>query len=199
MPALIPTDFAAEIVWLGRVPLEGKDIRAEAVDTLSLDFAGPIGERHSGLTRPSCSRVTSQHPRGTEIANARQLSILSAEEVAAIAKDMETEPLAPEWLGATVILQGIADFSHIPPSSRLQGPDGLTLVVDMENRPCTLPSREIERERPGVGKRFKPAAQGHRGITAWVERPGTLVLGQSLRLHVPDQPVWAHLDAARQG
>jgi hypothetical protein len=33
----------------------------------------------------------------------------------------------------------------------------------------------------------------------WVEREGTVALGDTLRLHIPDQPVWAHLSAARRG
>lgn len=198
MPALKPTDFIAEITWLGLVPKEGKGIRSVPVEALELGFAGPVGDRHEGLTRPSCSRVTAQHPRGTEIGNARQLSILSAEEVAEIAAAMELDALDPEWLGATMIVSGVGDFSHLPPSSRLQGPDGATLVVDMENRPCNLPAREIEKDRSGFGKRFKTAAAGRRGVTAWIERPGRLTIGQPLRLHVPHQPVWAHLDAARR-
>ena len=85
----------------------------------------------------------------------------------------------------------------MPPSSRLQGPDGCTLVIDMENRACVLPGRVIEAQHPGAGTRFKTAANGRRGVTAWVERPGTLRLGDTLRLHVPDQPVWTHLAQAR--
>ncbi|MFM7445122.1 MAG: sulfurase, partial [Tabrizicola sp.] len=37
---------------------------------------------------------------------------------------------------------------------------------------------------------FKTAAHGKRGITAWVERPGTLRLGDMLRLHIPAQRGW---------
>jgi hypothetical protein len=40
-------------------------------------------------------------------------------------------------------------------------------------------------------------AEGRRGVTAWVERVGVLRVGDRLRLHVPDQRPWAHLDAAR--
>jgi MOSC domain-containing protein YiiM len=31
---------------------------------------------------------------------------------------------------------------------------------------------------------------GKRGVTAWVERPGDLVLGDVLRLHCPEQRAW---------
>ena len=196
MPALKPTDFTARVTWLGAVPDTPALPSAPRADMV-LGFDGLVGEKHAGLTRPSCSRVTSQHKRGTEIANVRQLSVVSAEELAAIAAVMDLPALRPEWLGASLVIEGIADFTHVPPSSRLQGPDGCTLVIDMENRPCVLPGREIEQDHPGHGARFKAAAQGRRGVTAWVERPGTLRLGDILRLHVPDQPVWAHLADAR--
>lgn len=199
MPALRPTGFAATITWLGRVPDRNASLMAQQVESLGLTFAGPDGEAHAGLTRPSCSRVTSQHPRGTPIRNVRQLSILSAEEMAETAARMGLEALDPAWLGASVVVAGLPDFSRLPPSSRLQGPDGTTLVVDMENRPCQLPAKVIEQIRPGAGKAFKTAANGRRGITAWVEREGSLRIADRLVLHIPDQPVWAHLDAARKG
>ncbi len=196
-PALIATDHHARIVWLGRVPDRGASLRATPDDALTLGWGGAEGEAHGGLTRPSCSRVAGMHPKGTEIANVRQLTILSAEELDAIAAGMSSSALDPALLGATMVVEGIADLTHLPPSSRLQGPDGTTLVVDMANRPCHLPAREIERDAPGAGAAFKGAARGRRGVTAWVERPGRLALGDELRLFVPDQPAWPHLADAR--
>jgi hypothetical protein len=73
----------------------------------------------------------------------------------------------------------------------------VTLVVDMENRPCHLPAKVIDEDAPGHGKAFRAAAAGRRGVTAWVEREGWLRLGEVLRLHIPDQPAWPHLAAAR--
>ncbi len=196
MPALKPTDFNARVVWLGRVPAEGPGIRSEPVPALELDWDGSAGDRHAGVTRPSCSRMLQQHPRGTEIRNVRQMAIVSAEEMAEVARRMGLDAVAPEWTGASIVVEGLADLTHLPPSSRLQGADGLTLVVDMENRPCVLPGKEIEAERAGFGARFKPAAEGRRGVTAWVERPGRLSLGDTLRLHIPDQRAWSHIEAA---
>ena len=191
MPALKPTEYYATITWLGIVPADGDSIRARPVERVTAGFAGLAGERHAGLTRPSCSRVTAQHPKGTEIRNTRQLSVVSAEELAAIAAAMGLETLDPVWLGATLVLEGIPDFTHVPPGARLQGPSGATITVDMENRPCSLPAREIEKDRPGLGKAFKAAAKGKRGVTAWVEREGDFALGDRLRLHLPDQRPWA--------
>ncbi len=192
MPALIPTDFTARIVWLGRVPHRNNEnlVEGAPVETMPLTFAGLDGEHHKGLTRPSCSRVTSQYPKGTEIRNVRQISIVSADELAQVARTLGLDALDPAWLGASLVLDGIPDFSHLPPSSRLQGEGGATLVVDMQNRPCQFPARTIEAARPGHGKAFKSAARGLRGVTAWVEREGTLTLGEEMRLHRPDQRAW---------
>ena len=192
MPALKPTDIAGKIVWLGRVPHRDEQvIETDPLDQMALSFAGLEGEVHAGLTRPSCSRVLSQYPRDTEIRNTRQISVVSAEEVAQISETLGLEEMDPRWLGASVVVSGIPDFSHIPPSSRLQSGSGCTLTVDMQNRPCQLPAMTIEEVRPGHGKAFKAAAKGLRGVTAWVEREGVLRLGDDLRLHVPDQRAWA--------
>lgn len=190
MPVLRETEFTGEVVWLGHVPA-GKSIRAEAVEGLSLDFSGNRGERHEGVNRASCVRMQNIYPKGTEIRNVRQLSVLSEEEMQATASEMGLDKLDPSYLGVSILLRGIPDFTHIPPSSRLQGPDGVTITVDMENRPCVLPGREVEADLPGHGAAFKPAAKGRRGVTAWVERPGELKLGDRMKLFVPDQRAWA--------
>ena len=194
MPALIPTDHTGTIAWLGRVAREvGPDliIHAEPLREMPLTLAGFEGEVHAGLTRPSCSRVLGQYPRGTTIANARQLSLVSEEEMAEVARALDLEAMDYAWIGASVVVSGIPDFSHIPPSSRLQAESGATLVVDLENGPCLQPARTIEEARPGHGKGFKAAALGRRGVVAWVEREGTLRLGERVRLHVPTQRPWA--------
>lgn len=197
MPALIPTGHAARITWIGTVPDRDASLRARGAEALVLGWDGPEGESHGGRTRPSCSRLVAQYPRGTEIANVRQLTILSREELDEVATEMGLDSVDPTLLGATMVIEGIPDFSRVPPSSRLQGPDGAMLVIDMENRPCHLPARELDHEVPGAGASFKRAAHGRRGVTAWVERPGRLAPGDMLRLHIPDQPVWPHLAAAR--
>ena len=192
MPALVPTDHSARVVWLGfqPVPVEKLVITAEPVTEMPLSFAGFAGEVHAGLTRPSCSRVLKQHPRNTEIRNVRQLCVVSAEEMAEVARKMGLEAIDYAWVGASLVLEGIPDLTHLPPSSRLQGPDGVTLVVDMENLPCQEPAVTIEKARPGQGKGFKRAAEGRRGVTAWVEREGVLRLGDEMRLHIPAQRGW---------
>ena len=197
MPALKPTDFEGVITWLGVVQTTLGVLPSQAEAEVFASFAGVAGEVHGGLTRASCSRVTGQYKRGTEIRNVRQFSVLSAEELALIAADMALAVLDPSLLGASMVISGIPDFTHLPPSSRLQAETGATLVVDMENRPCLLPSKEIEAVHPSFGRAFKPAAKDRRGVTAWVEREGVFRIGAKVRLHVPDQRAWDYLVQAR--
>lgn len=190
MAALVPTAYRGTVTWIGLVAPDAPGIAARPQTELALGFEGPAGDRHAGLTRPACTRVRALHPRDLPIRNARQLSIVSAEELAEIAARIGLAALDPGLLGATLVVAGIPDFTHLPPSSRLQGPDGVTLVVDMENLPCQLPAREIAATEPEAARRFKAAAKDRRGVTAWVERPGRLRPGDTLALFVPAQRPW---------
>ncbi len=196
MPILKPTAFVGRITWLGRTTGQSDLLWSEPLAELHSGFAGVAGEVHAGLTVPSCSRMNSLYPQGTAIRNTRQFSVLDTEELAEIAARMGLAALSPSLLGATMVLSGIPDFSHIPPGSRLQDVSGATLVVNLENRPCTIPSRAIEAAHPGFGAKFKPAAEGRRGIVGWVEREGSFALGDEVRLHIPDQRPWSHLTVA---
>lgn len=190
MPALVPTDFYGVITYLGIVPDRDIALESTAQEQIMALFSGPEGEAHAGVTRPSCSRVLGQYPRYTPIKNVRQFSILSAEELQIMADQMGISELSPALLGATMVLRGIPDFTHIPPSSRLIAESGASLCVDMENLPCTLPAKPIEAQHMGKGAAFKPAAKGRRGVTANVEAEGILRLGAKLRLHIPAQRAW---------
>lgn len=199
MPALVPTNVTGRVTWIGRVPDRDATLRSEPLRSVDVTFEGIPGEDHAGLTRASCSRVLSQHPRGTVIRNVRQFTVLSTEELADIAGRMKLDAIDPAWVGASLIVEGIPDFTHVPPSSRLQFASGLTLVVDMENHPCHLPADVIDEERPGHGSAFRSAARRRRGVSAWVEREGRLTVGDAVALHIPDQRAWAHLDSVTRG
>ncbi len=178
------------MTWLGHMADRAATLRSDACDRLFLSYAGIKGDSHSGLTRPACSPVRAIHTRDTEIRNTRQLSILSAEELVQVAANMGLEALKPEWIGASLVIEGIPDFSHLPPASRLQAPSGATITIDVENGPCNLPGPVINEDAPGKGRLFKAAAKGMRGVTGWVEREGEIALGDPIRLIVPTQRPW---------
>ncbi len=194
MAILRQSGFVGTITWLGGTRTNQGTLWSTPATEVMARFDGVEGEVHAGMTVPSCVRMVPQYPEGTEVRNTRQFSVLSAEQIAEIAARMGLANLSPSLLGATMVLSGIPDFSHVPPGSRLQGSSGATLVVNLNNRPCTIPSKAIERAHPGFGAAFKPAARDRRGIVAWVEREGLFRLGDEMRLHIPEQRPWAHLD-----
>ena len=191
MAILTPTDLHGRVAYLGIVRDREITLESEPVESMALDWTGPVGECHGGLTRPSCSRVKLQYPRGTEIRNARQLSMLSVEELAAIAADLDIPELPAAWTGANVVFEGLPEFTMIPPGSRLIFEGGASVAVDMENGPCRYVAERIEARHPGKGMAFPQKARGKRGVTGWVEKPGAIRLGENARLHVPPQRVYA--------
>lgn len=193
MAALTDSKITGHVEWLGLVPTGSQSLRSQSQQMVSLTFAGINGEDHSGLERPACSRVNQLYDLGTPIRNTRQISLLSAEELEYISQEIGLDALAPTLLGANIIVRGIPYLTLVPPSSRLQFQSGATITIDMENLPCNLPAIEISSEHPGNGKGFKSAAHKRRGVTAWVEREGSIQIGERCRLFVPSQNAWPHL------
>lgn len=191
------SEITGRVRFLGIVRDRAATLEAAPLEAVEAGFAGFEGECHGGLTRPSCSRVQMIHPkRGTEIRNTRQLSILSAEELAAIAAGMGIPEVKPEWVGASLVLEGIPDLTGLPPATRLAFADGAVLTVDIENGPCRYPAEVIERHHPGQGMAFPKVAKGRRGVTGWVEKPGRIALGEEVRLYLPPaRAPWAGLSA----
>jgi MOSC domain-containing protein YiiM len=165
--------------------------KAEAA-SLTLSFDGIAGDFHTGLTRPADVRTLMLYKRDTPIRNVRQLTLVSVEELQQVADGMGIPDLRPEWLGANVLVEGIPDFTLLPPSTRLQFSSGATIVVDMENRPCSQVAEVVARHYPKPRKGLVPAAMEKRGVTAWVEREGIVAAGDSITLFLPPQRIYAH-------
>lgn len=118
-------------------------------------------------------------------------SILSSEELNAIAVAMNLTILDPTLLGATIVVKGIHDLTHVPPSSRLQFASGAMVTIDKANRPCHLPAAVIDAVKPGSGRSFIRTALEKRGVTAWVERAASIAIEDEVRLQIPDQRQWS--------
>jgi MOSC domain-containing protein YiiM len=174
-----------------------RDLTSQRLSEVTAIYAGFKGDAHCGLIRASCVRVTQQYDKGTEIRNVRQITILSAEEMQQIAAKMAIPELLPEWVGANLSLSGVPLLTQLPPSSRLIFENGVSLVVDMENGPCKYPGNIVEQHHPGHGSRFAAAAMGRRGVTAWVEREGTIKFGEAVMVHIPPQRIYREQNADR--
>ncbi|GAB4406231.1 MAG: MOSC domain-containing protein [Anaerolineales bacterium] len=171
-------------VYLG---LDPHSLVTTRTDAAPVTWEGFAGDRHAGLTRPSDGR-TPHYPRGTEIRNSRQVSIVSAEELAEIAAAMGLDAVLPEWLGANLLLTGIPRLTRLPRGVRLFFSGGAVLVSEGENLPCSAPGKVIQAQYPGIpglARLFVKAAWGRRGIVAWVEKPGLIRVGDDVRLLQP--------------
>jgi len=162
----------------------------ESVAQAELDvfMDGIAGDRHYGATLKSNSR-SPFYPRGTVIRNSRQVSILSAEELEKLAARLGVAEIKAEWLGNNMVVSGIPDFSHLPPSTRLIFSSGAGLVVEAQNFPCKGPAQLIQSyypEVPEFDKAFLREAMQARGIVTWVERPGRICPGDTVRVLLAD-------------
>lgn len=168
--------------------------QSQPVERLEFDFGGIFDDYHSGFTRRSGGREP-WYPRGTEMRNNRQVSIVAPDELAVVARRMGLPRIEPEWIGANLLLEGIPQLSMLPSGTLLLFKGGTTLKVDGQNHPCRLAGRAIAEnmdadEPEAVALQFVKAAKRLRGIVAWVEKPGTVVPGEEITVRLPEQWIY---------
>ncbi len=172
-----------EVAALGIADLPGDFVTRE-LELAVLSFAGLEGDRHAGLTRRA--GVREKHlPKGTEIRNARQLSLVSVEELIKVAATLGLPRLDYRWLGANLLLKNAPSLTACPPGTRLVFGSGAVLVVDGENEPCRKAGKGIvqgARADDSIAFKFVKAAHRLRGVVAWVERPGVIRRGDPVTL-----------------
>ena len=172
----------------------GAGFESRAVDELVLDYDGIGGDFHAGATRRSGGREP-WYPRGTEMRNARQISIVAADEMAVVAGRMGLAVIAPEWVGANLVVEGVANLSMLPAGTLLFFKGGATLKVDAQNHPCRIAGRLVA-ERAGMADAeagalaFAKLAKRLRGLVAWVEKPGRITAGEAVSVRIPEQWIY---------
>ena len=192
-PSVIPEIIVSARCTALLVPSDPQP-ETRRVGQIALDLGGIPGSRHHGFTRKAGPREP-WYPRGMEMRSARQLTIVSVEELAAIASAMQLQDIAPEWIGANVVLEGLPRLSWLPSGTRLIFSDA-TIVVEAQNAPCRISGRSIARHVDPEGKvaglslEFPEKAQGLRGLVASVERVGTVRAGETVTIKVPRQAIW---------
>ncbi len=173
----------------------GHTFVTEPVEQLELSFDGVKGDHHCGITRRTSAREP-WYPRGTELRNERQLTLLCAKELAAVAEEMSIEAIRPEWIGGNMLIEGIPNLSMLPASTLLFFEGGATLKVDFQNEPCKTAGAAIADHYPaqdhtGLSLQFVSAAKRRRGLLAWVEKPGKIVPGEMVRVKIPEQWIYS--------
>lgn len=191
---IIPARKLAAKVGGLHAALKGS-FQTEPVAELVLGFDGIAGDFHAGGTRRSGGREP-WYPRGTEIRNERQLSIVALDELAVVAERMGIAELKPEWIGANLVIDGLPSLSMLPAGTLLFFEGGVTLKVDGQNKPCRYAGQSIA-ENAGMQDRdagallFPKSAKRLRGLVAWVEKPGRIVADEEISVRVPEQWIYA--------
>jgi hypothetical protein len=168
--------------------------QTRAVDALTLTLEGIAGDFHAGYSRKSGGREP-WYPRGTEMRNERQLSIVAPDELAIVAQRMGLAGIKPEWIGANLLLSGVPQFSMLPAGTMLFFKGGVTVKIDAQNGPCRMAGRSIA-ENAGMADieagslLFPKMAKRLRGVVAWVEKPGTIANGEDVSVRIPEQWIY---------
>ncbi|MCL6634083.1 MAG: MOSC domain-containing protein [Alicyclobacillus herbarius] len=162
-----------------------------SVSNIQVDYGGIPGDLHFGLTKRAGVREP-MYPRGTEIFNRRQVTVVSMEECALIAEELGVPEVLPQWLGANIALRGFPNLTKLPVGSRIFFPSGAGLVCEGENLPCTQAGNMVQANYPDVPKlssRFVRHALGRRGIICVVERPGKICASETAKVVIYNPPV----------
>ncbi len=191
MPDFISTKIYGHLRFIGIVKKRDEDLQSSALKSAFLSLDGIEGESHGGRIRPSCSRVSMIYEKGTIISNARQLCIMSEEELEEIRIEAKLPENRPEWWGASLSFEGIDELSALPPSSRLLFSSGACIRVDVENGPCSQTAKVVQSHTQGVAALIKSAAKHRRGVVGSVEREGEIKIGDQARLFVPNARAYA--------
>ena len=179
---------------LGVYSALGDGFQTSAVGTLQLGFEGIEGDFHAGFTRRSGGREP-WYPRGTEMRNARQLTLVAPDELAIVAERMGLAEIQPEWIGANFQIEGLSQLSMVPSGTLLFFEGGVTLKIEGQNHPCRISGRSIA-ENAGMtdldagALLFPKVAKRLRGLIAWVETPGTVSAGEAISVRVPEQWIY---------
>jgi MOSC domain-containing protein YiiM len=165
---------------------DGKGFVSRSVPSLELTFQGIPGHRHAGRTRRSDAR-TPWHPRGTAIANTRQVSIVSVEECALVAQALGLPHLDPALLGANIVVGALDGLTQLSPATRLQVPSGATIFITEPNAPCRQPGRKIAQAHgnPELELAFPQQAIGLRGLVGLIESEGVIGVGDPIKVIAP--------------
>lgn len=166
-------------------------ILSTRIPQVEVTFEGFTGEKHSGITHPADSR-TPYYTRGTAIRNTRQVTILSAEEMAEAARNLGIPEILPEWIGTNLLLAGIPRLTQLPPNTRLVFASGAVLAVTSDNLPCKTAGKAIAAAvgRPELAELYPKAAMGLRGVVAVAELPGLIREGDGVTVHLARQTLY---------
>lgn len=164
---------------------------------------GIKGDSHAGTRLADVrerSLLSFGLPKGAEIANHREFSAVSVEELSEIGALMGLPAAVPQGcLGENLVVSGIPRLTELPSGSLLFFRKSeaqirtAVLAVWGENTPCVAPGEAIQELFPDIAKLaalFPKVAAGKRGIVGSVYCSGHVQQGDEVVVHVPRQRIY---------
>ena len=170
----------------------GGDFVSREVEELSLTFDGIEDDYHAGTTRLSGGREP-WYKRGTEMRNERQISMLSVEEMNKVAQALNIEKTDVGAIGGNFLIEGVPNFSKLPPRTQMFFPSGAVVRIDGYNAPCKISGKSLQDQNPGrddIELGFVKAARRTRGLVGWVEKPGVVKAGDEITFRIWPQELY---------
>ena len=162
---------------------------------------GVKDDSHAGVrlldSRETALRSFTFH-KGMEVANCREFSAVSVEELARIARGMKLAEIPHGCLGENLVVSGIPKFTQLPPGTLLffchagEEPTAV-LAVWGENGPCIAPGEILQAKFPNIPKLaslFPKAAIGKRGIVGIGYVSGEIWAGDEVVVKIPQQQLY---------
>jgi len=147
--------------------------------------------------------------KGMEIANHREFSAVSAEDLIEIGASLGLGMSVPfGHLGENLVLSGIPNLSTLPSGTLLcfrknaYTPRTAVLAVWGENHPCILPGEALQSffpDKPDIAKQFVKHALGKRGVVGNVYCSGDIHAGDQVVAYIPEQRVYEPLPKIQPG
>jgi len=153
------------------------------VSSVLLTLNGIEGDAHAGRVQKTGAREPTFR-RGTIVANTRQLSLVSVEELRDIASRLGIAYIDPAWVAANIAIEGAGPITQLPPGTLLRASSGASIYTAELNSPCRVAARLIAEHvaYAGDAPAFVRHATGRRGVVGFVYAPGTLNVGDELEV-----------------
>lgn len=133
--------------------------------SVSIGEHGVEGDYHSGPTRVNSD--------GETVPNHRQVTVVAAEAVDAVAAELSVD-IPPGGLGENILVRGLGDLADLVPGQRIIFSSGAELEVTEQNNPCA----NLSVYHPRTPKEL----YGRRGVLTVVAAPGMLRPGDSVSI-----------------
>ncbi len=199
--------ICSELIRTGRVDAVcvcENGVRSERRTKILLFDDGVRGDRHAGRQRQINVRdktlLAFGIPKDTPCAATRQVTAVSTEELASIARTLGIDGMIKLGsLGENLVITGIPRFTELPPGTFLcfKAPDGTVraavLAVWGENTPCVVVGTKVQEDFPNcpnITGRFVKAADRKRGLALFVMCGGAIKEGDTVVALIPEHRLY---------